>query len=100
MQLMLVPGRSKRSSPPSQIAHPSPRQEGGPSKVSIKIFLGQAKLYPNSSPYFFLPGKCQRKIYSVESHPVDVFLPVLPGPPDKAIPWSANILVVSVEIVG
>lgn len=45
----------------------------------------------NSPPYFFLTSKSQWHIESIERHPVDMSLPLIPFPKGKSVSKGANI---------
>lgn len=60
----------------------------------IDFFFAQIHLLVYSFPNCFLGMESQSQIYAIESHPVDVFFPLLPRPPGRAVPSCAHILII------
>ena len=94
LHLPLVPPRTERPREAPDVSHPEPGQEGRPSEVLLQLPLTQAQPSPDSPPDFLLSVEGEGQVDTVESHPVDVFLPVSPLPPHSAVAGSADVLVV------
>ena len=94
LHLQLVPAGSQTSSKASDVAHPEPGQEGGTREVLLEVLLAQAQLAPHSAPDGLQAVEGEGKVDPIESHPVNVSLPVRPLPPHVAVARRADILVV------
>lgn len=94
-----VPGWGEGSAPAPQVPHSRPGQESGAREVLVDLLLGQVQVSVNPLPDGFLAVEGQHQVVGVEGHPVDVFLPLLPVPPDEAVARRADVLVVTEPVV-
>lgn len=60
----------------------------------IDLLLRQIHRCINFVPNRFLGGERQSQVDAVQGHPVDIFLPLRPLPPGRAVPGCTHILVV------
>ena len=96
LHLFLVPPRAERPSEAPHVSHPEPGQEGRAGEMLVQILLAEAQPAPDSPPDLLLAVEGERQVDPVERHPVDVFLPVWPLPPHRAVAGSADVLVVPI----
>ena len=60
-----------------------------------QVSLADPQLCPHTSPDLLLTSESQRQVDAIEGHPVNVYLPVTPLPPHKAVARGADILIIS-----
>ena len=68
-----------------------PRQINRARKIRTNLFIGQPYFFPHFIPHHLLAGYSQWHIHSVQRHPIDKTLPILPFPKRHGIAVSTII---------
>ena len=80
------------------IPHAMPREKGGTREVAQQFIVGQTIAVPDPLPDCFLAYHRERHVDSMKSHPVELFLPLLPPPESSCVSESAHIVVKAVLV--
>ncbi len=67
---------------------------------SFRLFFWLIHLLVDPDPDCFLSCECQGQVDAIESHPIDVLLPLWPLPKGKSVSRRADILIVPQLFIG
>ena len=91
LYLAVNPLLRKRTLPAVKVAHPLPRQMGRSHEELANLLIAHPVLTVNLLPDCLLTGDGKRHIDSVEGHPVDEALPLVPIPPRHSVAEGAVV---------
>ena len=93
LQLLLSvePGHRQISLPIVNIQHTVPRQMCRACEIIAYFAFRQPEFCPHFQTDRFLTGDCQRKVDTIQCHPVNKMLPILPLPPRHCITKSTVV---------
>src|SRR5476649_1694812 len=80
--LTVDPALLQRAAMAVNVAHPMPRKKRGTGEIALDLGVRKAVSSPNLLPDSLLAVHGERHVDTVQGHPVDLFLPARPVPPD------------------
>ena len=95
-RLLLIPAVGQRATPPLQVVHCPPGEEGRTGDELSDSFLAVAQFQQHVAPYYLFSGSCQWHVDAMKRHPVYLFLPTLPVPESHGIGKGAIVEVVTI----
>ena len=94
--LLLVPVLRHSTVDRCHITHSHPREVSRTCKISVNLFLAQAKLRPHTCEDGLTSDRCKRHTETVKGNPVDLLLPLFPTPERTGVSICTNVVIKTV----